>query len=69
LCSHASGLGVGGLSPWFTFAATLSLDLLLLLPLWVDGPAALLDALTLGVPCDCACELGMYYSSRFCLFE
>jgi len=58
---------VGGLSPWFTFAAILSLDLLLLLQLWVDGPAALLGALTLGVPCDCACELGMFYNSS--LFE
>jgi len=59
---------VGGLSPWFTFAATLGMNLLLLLQFWLDGPAALLATLTDGVSCVCPCELGMYYSLRFVLF-
>jgi len=59
---------VGGLYPWLTFATTLGVDLLLLLQLWLDGPIALLVALTVGVPCVCPCELGMYYKLIFVLF-
>jgi len=56
---------VGGLSPWFTLAATLGVDLFLLLQVWLDGPVALLAPLTVGVLCVCPYELSMFYRLRF----
>jgi len=52
---------VGGLFAWFMFAATMGVNLLLLVELWFDGPTTLVAPLTVGVLCVCPCQLGMYY--------
>jgi len=36
---------VGALSPWILLAATVAMDLLLLVELWLDGPAPLVAPL------------------------
>ncbi|QCD86160.1 hypothetical protein DEO72_LG3g681 [Vigna unguiculata] len=48
---------VGALSRWFMFAATMGVDLLLLVELWFDGPATLLTPLPVGVLCVCPYQL------------
>jgi len=50
---------VGALCRWFMFAATMGVDLLLLVELWFDGPATLLTPLPVGVLCVCPYQLGM----------
>jgi len=52
-------LMVSALSPWFMFAATRGVDLILLMELWFDVLAALLAALQVVVLCICPCQLGM----------
>jgi len=50
---------VGALSPWFMFAATRGVDLVLLVELWFHVLVALLAALLVAVLCICPNQLGM----------
>ena len=55
---------VGALSPWFTFTATMGVDLVLL-HVWFDGPAALVALVAVRVRCVFPCQFNMFSTFRF----
>jgi len=55
---------VGALSPWFTFVATMGVDLVLL-EVWFDGLTALVALVAVRVRCVFPCQFSMFSTFRF----
>ena len=55
---------VGALSPWFTFAATMGVDLVLL-QVWFDGLTAVVALVAVRVHCVFPCQFSMFSTFIF----
>jgi len=61
---HSFSRVVGALSPWFTFATNMGVDLVLL-QVWFDGPLALVAPVAVRVRCVFPCQFSMFSTFKF----